>query len=54
VIAVGIGNGVAVSELNAIATDPDADNVFTTDFSDISSIVDNIREASCTGSYFDL
>ena len=48
--AVGIGPGVVTSELNIIATDPDADHVFTaSDFDDLETIYLAITSSVCSG-----
>ena len=47
VFAVGVGSGVSASTLDAIATDPDADHVFTTeDYSELLDLVSDIVAAA--------
>ena len=46
IFAVGVGNGVSASTLDAIASDPDPDHVFTTgDFQGLLDLVDAIVDA---------
>jgi len=54
VIALGIGNGVDMAELEVIATDPDAVNAIrVNDFNDFDQVADLLRELSCTGLWID-
>ncbi|KAK7474946.1 hypothetical protein BaRGS_00033833, partial [Batillaria attramentaria] len=47
-LALGIGGGVNYGELNAIATDPDEDNVFTVSgFSSLDQIRETFQRAIC-------
>nr|KAG5689527.1 hypothetical protein BaRGS_008902 [Batillaria attramentaria] len=47
-LALGIGSGVNYGELNAIATDPDKDNVFTVSgFSSLDQIRETFQKAIC-------
>ena len=46
VFAVGVGSDVSAATLDAIATDPDSGHVFTSDFSGLLDIADDIVEAT--------
>ena len=47
IYSIGIGKNFEASELNAMATDPDSDHVFTADFDVMQTIVDKIRYSLC-------
>lgn len=48
--SVGVGSGISRTELNAIATDPDTNHVFTVDdFSKLSDIKALFQEQACSG-----
>lgn len=48
--SVGIGRGVSIPELNAMATDPDSTHVFTVDdFSKLSQIKALFQQQTCDG-----
>ena len=49
VISVGIGLNYDIQQLNAMATDPDKNHVFTADFSTLISIIQTIRIRFFTG-----
>jgi len=50
VVAIGIGSGVSQDELDGIASDPDDRNVIhVQDFTQLSNVEDQLRNASCTG-----
>ncbi|KAL9981494.1 hypothetical protein ACROYT_G010201 [Oculina patagonica] len=49
VLSLGVGREYDVNQLNAMATDPDHDHVFTSDFSHLhSSLVEKIKDKVCT------
>ena len=50
IIALGIGDGVDIDELNYMATDPDSDNVILVeDYSKLDEVDQQLRDVSCTG-----
>jgi len=52
IFTLGIGNAFDINQLNAMATDPDRDHVFTTEFSKLqSAVTEKIKERVCTGTY---
>jgi hypothetical protein len=52
IFAVGIGTGVKLSELKAIANDPDTDYLFLSDsFHAIKKVVPELQISSCSGKY---
>jgi len=49
-IAIGIGGAVSETELQAIASDPDSENVIKVDdFAQLSTIKDQLKDAICGG-----
>ena len=59
VFAVGVGSSVNASTLNAIASEPDLDHVFTADnFQDLLTLIDGIVQAvnaaSLAGAVYDI
>ena len=47
-IAIGVGESKSARELNAIATDPDAENVFDVDsFDALPGILDSLLDKTC-------
>ena len=51
IYSVGIGNNFEVDELNAMATHPDSDHVFTADFDAMGTIVNAIKGQMCKGKW---
>ena len=52
VVALGIGSGVDIDELNNMASSPQDDNVIQVqDFSSLTDVEDQLRNASCNGQY---
>lgn len=52
VFSLGVGREYDVNQLNAMATDPDHDHVFTSDFSHLhSSLVEKIKDKACTSKF---
>ena len=52
IFSIGVGPSVSQTELKEIASDPDTDYVFTLNsFNQLSSFVDRISSASCSGKY---
>ena len=52
IFSIGVGRSVSQAELKKIASDPDTDYVFTLNsFNELSSFVDRISSASCSGKY---
>ena len=49
IYSIGIGKNFEASELNAMATDPDSDHVFTADFDAMGTIVETIKGQMCKG-----
>jgi len=49
IYAVGIGSKINEDELKEMATDPDADHVFTSGFDDLGTIVQAIKNNICQG-----
>ena len=50
IVALGIGDGVDIVELNYMATDPDSENVILVeDYSKLDQVDQQLRNASCTG-----
>lgn len=50
VFSVGVGSGVDMSELNAMATDPDSSHVLTVqDFSQLQQITASLNSQACQG-----
>lgn len=50
VFTVGVGSGVDMSELNAVATDPDSSHVLTVqDFSQLQQITASLNTQACNG-----
>jgi len=50
VVALGIGSGVSQTELNNIASAPaDRNVILVRDFSRLSDVEDQLRNASCSG-----
>ncbi|GFS19596.1 collagen alpha-5(VI) chain [Elysia marginata] len=48
IFAIGVGDGPDQSELNAIATDPDSEHVFSVDdFNSLSKIKESLQERAC-------
>ena len=55
VVAVGIGSGVDIDELNSMASAPQNKNVImVSDFSSLSNVEEQLRDASCRGQYLSL
>jgi len=55
VVALGIGSGVNVNELNSIASPPTYDNVLLVhDFGNLTSVEDQLKDTSCSGRYSSL
>jgi len=53
-VALGIGSGVDVNELNGMATDPDSQNVIQVDdFSQLNEVEQQLRDVTCLGRYTD-
>ena len=51
-ISVGVGPNMNTGELQAIADDPDSNNMFTmTDFNRLPSITKNLIDATCRGQW---
>ncbi|MEE8159979.1 MAG: VWA domain-containing protein [Dehalococcoidia bacterium] len=46
VFAVGVGSGVSAATIDAIASDPDGDHVFTSEFSELLDLIDAIVAAA--------
>lgn len=49
ILAIGVGCCYYRPELNAIASDPDADHVFTVSFKDLQKVTGSLREQICVG-----
>ena len=50
IFSVGIGSGISMSELNDMATDPDADHVFTVgDYSKLAQVKTLFQKQTCGG-----
>ena len=50
IFSIGVGSSVSTSELNGIASDPDADYVFRlSSFNQLASFVDRVSSVSCSG-----
>jgi len=55
VVALGIGSGVDIDELNSMASAPQNKNVImVSDFSSLSNVEEQLRDASCLGQYLSL
>ena len=53
IFSIGVGSGVSISQLNAIASDPDSEYVFQRTFDNlIAGWVDRLSAVSCSGMYF--
>ena len=49
-ISVGVGSSMSTAELQAIADDPDSNNMFTmSNFNQLPSITKNLIDATCRG-----
>ena len=54
-VALGIGSGVDVNELNSMASSPQDRNVFLVrDFGRLSDVEEQLRNSSCSGRYTSL
>ena len=52
VFSIGVGSGAKMSELNAMATDPDNSHVFTvTNFNSLNTIKGTLAQKTCQGLY---
>lgn len=54
VFSLGVGKEYDVNQLNAMATDPDHDHVFTSDYLDLhsmTSLVEKIKDKVCTSKF---
>ena len=52
VFSIGVGSGAKMSELNAMATDPDNSHVFTvTNFNSLNTIKGTLAKQTCQGLY---
>lgn len=49
IITVGIGPQIDKAQLNDIASDPDEEHVFTSDYDNLASIIRRTQKASCVG-----
>ena len=49
IYAVGIGNNFNEDDLKEMATDPDADHVFTSGFNNLGTVVQAIKDKACQG-----
>ena len=50
VFSIGVGSGAKMSELNAMATNPDSSHVFTvTNFNSLSTIKGTLAQKTCEG-----
>ena len=55
VVALGIGSGVDIDELNSMASAPQNKNVImVSDFDSLSNVEEQLRDASCLGQYLSL
>jgi len=55
VVALGIGSGVDIDELNSMASAPQNKNVImVSDFSSLPTVEEQLRDASCRGQYLSL
>ena len=55
VVVLGIGTGVDMDELNNMASAPQSNNVIlVSDFSSLSDVEEQLRNASCDGQYLSL
>ena len=49
VYSIGIGRNFELQQLQEMASDPDSDHVFTADFSQLDSLVGQIKQQACKG-----
>ena len=55
IFSIGVGSGAKLTELNAMATDPDKTHVFTvTNFSSLDKIKGTLAQQTCNGMCFRL
>jgi len=55
VVALGIGSGVDIDELNSMASAPQNKNVImVSGFSSLPNVEEQLRDASCRGQYLSL